>query len=178
MTNYANIARPYAKAAFEYARDQQEIASWRAFLTAAALIATHADVARLLVNPAISSKHILELFEEVLANNSTNEQRNFLRLLAIHQRLLVVPHITDLFEASCAALDSLSTVKVITAIEITDDYQQKLAQAIKQRINHDVILECEVNPAILGGAQIHIGDRVIDGSIRGKLSRLLEFSLR
>jgi len=69
-------------------------------------------------------------------------------------------------------------VRVITAVQVEDAFKQRLAASLSKRVNRDVTLHCEVNPAILGGAIIHIGDRVIDGSVRGKLTRLLEFSLR
>ena len=69
-------------------------------------------------------------------------------------------------------------MRVVTAIGVQDDFKAKLTKALSARIERDVTLECEIDPAILGGAIIHVGDRVIDGSIRGKLTRLLEFSLR
>ena len=59
--------------------------------------------------------------------------------------------------------------------KLEEDFRQKLTQALTKRIQREVTLQCEIDPAILGGAIIHIGDRVIDGSIRGKLTRLLEF---
>ena len=69
-------------------------------------------------------------------------------------------------------------MRVITAIDTDNQFKQILTEALTKRIQHQVTLECEVDPAILGGAIVHMGDRVIDGSIRGQLHRLLEFSLR
>ena len=174
MTTYANIARPYALAAFEYAREKQQLPAWKAFLASAALMAKDPTVAKLLVNPEIQASRLYNLFQEVLASVIDAEQKNFLLLLADKKRLLALPTIADVFNAYYAALEKLSNVRVITAVDIEEDFKQKLTGALAKRIQCDVILHCEVDPAILGGAIIHMGDNVIDGSVRGKLARLRE----
>ena len=78
------------------------------------------------------------------------------------------------FNAHLATLEKISQVRVITATETQEAFRQKLVQALSKRIQRDVTLQCEIDASLIGGAIIHIGDRVIDGSIRGKLSRLLE----
>ena len=109
----------------------------------------------------------------MLSMQMNTEQNNFLKLLALHKRLNVLPEILELFNAHDALLEKISKVRVITAIEAQEAFKQKLAQQLTKRIQREVTLQCEIDPAIIGGAIIHIGDRVIDGSIRGKLSRLL-----
>jgi F-type H+-transporting ATPase subunit delta len=173
---YSNIARPYAAAAFEYAKEKKELAHWKNFLDGAAEISSLPDVLNLLEDPEISSDKIFALFSETLALNSA--QKNFLHLLTKNRRLAILPQIAELFNLSYESFEKTSNVRVITATRIDDDYRQKLTQVLAKRIQRTVALNCEVDPKILGGAIIHIGDRVIDGSIRGKLSRLLEFSLR
>jgi F-type H+-transporting ATPase subunit delta len=91
---------------------------------------------------------------------------------------VLLDKIVYLFNGYYSALEKQSAVRVITAIKVKEDFQQKLAQALTKRIHRQVTLHCETDPTLLGGAIIHIGDSVIDGSIRGKLSRLLEFTLR
>jgi F-type H+-transporting ATPase subunit delta len=85
-----------------------------------------------------------------------------------------MPDILDTFNAYYAALEKICKVRVVTAVEAQEDFRQKLTQALTKRLQREVTLNCEVDPTILGGAVIHIGDRVIDGSIRGKLSRMLQ----
>lgn len=178
MANLSSIARPYALAAFEYASDKQQLAAWKAFLEAAKEIALEPSVNPLLENPEVSSAKLFDLFQGVLGALLDAERTNFLLLLAQNKRFIVLPEIVDLFNAYYAAYEKISTIRVITAIEMEEGYRQKLAQALTKRVQREVTLSCEIDPAILGGAIIHIGDRVIDGSVRGKLSRLLEFSLR
>jgi F-type H+-transporting ATPase subunit delta len=174
MANLTSIARPYALAAFEYARDHQQLANWKVFLESAACVARNPTAAKLIANPEIASATILELFQEVLASQLDKERKNFLVLIAQHARFVALPDVADLFNAYVEALEKMSNVRVITAIDIQDDFRQKLVSVLTKRIQREVTLKCEVDPAILGGAIIHMGDRVIDGSVRGQLSRLLQ----
>jgi F-type H+-transporting ATPase subunit delta len=178
MANLSGIARPYAHGAFEYAHAKQQVAAWKLFLNMAGEIATQSAVIKLLANPAVSSEQAYSLFQDILANNMNVEQKNFLMLLTQHERLLVLPDIAALFNAYTAAMEKVSNVRIVSAFALEEVLKQKFMQAIQQRLQHEVTLQYEVDPAILGGAVIYIGDRVIDGSVRGKLTRLLDFSLR
>jgi F-type H+-transporting ATPase subunit delta len=174
MANLSSIARPYALAAFDYAREHQQLSAWKAFLTNASLVARDPAVAKLLANHALSAAKLYDLFHDVLKTQLNTEQNNFLLLISQRMRFAALPEITDAFNAYYAALEKLSNVRVVTAVDIQDEFRQKLSKALTKRIQRDVTLHCETDPAIIGGAIIHIGDRVIDGSVRGKLSRLLQ----
>lgn len=178
MSNLSSIARPYALAAFECAREKEALPAWKAMLASAALVAKNPSVASLLRNPQTGSKQLYELFEGVLKSLLDDERKNFLRLLAQNKRLAAMPEISEAFDVYCAQLEKMSNVRMITAIELKNDFRDKFVKSISKRIKRDVTLHCEVDPTILGGAIIHIGDSVIDGSLRGTLNRLLESSLR
>lgn len=178
MANLSSIARPYAFAAFEVARQAKEISQWQIFLETAAQIAKDPSLARLLNNPEISTKELYDLFANIMPDMLDDERRNFLLLIAQNRRFQALPEIVLFYQAYVAELDKISNVRVVTAVPVSDTYKEQLAQALRKRIQRDVTLHCEIDPLIIGGAIIHIGDSVIDGSIRGKLTRLLEFSLR
>jgi F-type H+-transporting ATPase subunit delta len=178
MANLASIARPYALAAFECARDKQQIAEWRSFLLAAAQVSREPTVQRLLADPERTSAELNRLFDDVLATILSKDQENFLKLLSQNRRLPALPEMVEAFNAHVAALENVVTARIITAVPAPKDFQQKIAKALTTRTQREVKLHCEVDPSILGGAIIHIGDSVIDGSVRGKLTRLLEYSLR
>ena len=175
---FSNIARPYALAAFDYAREHQQLAAWKVSLESAAIMAAHPVVAKSLSNPQVSVDELFQLFCDVLATQLDQERKNFLLLLSQNKCLMILPAVSEAFNAYYAALEKISHVRVVTAVAATDDFKQKLQQALAKRIQHEVTLHCEIEDSILGGAVVHIGDRVIDGSVRGKLNRLLEFSLR
>lgn len=178
MANLVHIARPYALAAFECARESEQLPAWKAFLESASIIAKNPSVQRLLANPETQSAQLYELFDGVLSTQLNDERRNLLKLLAQNKRLPLLPDMSDAFNVFCEQLEKISKVRMVTALAMEDKIKQKFVQALTKRVKHDVVLHCEVDPSILGGAIIHFGDNVIDGSIRGKLTRLLEFSLR
>lgn len=178
MATLESIARPYARAAFNYARDNKQLLAWKNFLEAAACVAKDPVVIRILTTPEIAVIKVLDLFQGVLAKLLDGERKNFLLLLAQNNRLLVLPEISDLFNSYYSSLEKISKVRVVTAVAAQTDFQQKLAQALTKRLQHDVTLQCEIDPAIIGGAIIYMNDSVIDGSVRGQLTRLLDYSLR
>lgn len=169
------LARPYAVAAFEYAVAHNVVSSWEAMLDAAAEVTRNAAVSRLLTNPALTTQQQADLYCSVLAKMLDAEQTNFIKLLAQNHRLTILPDAAALFKSYRAELDKTLTVDVTSAVALDDRYQQKLVQALTKRYQRQVKLECHVDAAILGGAIIRAGDNVIDGSIRGKLNRLVEF---
>lgn len=178
MADLTNIGRPYARAAFQHAREKSQLSEWKAFLANATEVANNPTVAKLLEDLTFSSTDLLKLFEGVLEKIINAEQKNFLTLLAQNRRLNILPEINTLFNDYCTQLDKMADVRMVTAVAVDDSFKQKISRALTKRIQREVTLECEIDPAIIGGAIIHFGDRVIDGSVRGKLTRLLEFSLR
>lgn len=178
MANLSSIARPYALAAFEYARDKQQLVEWKAFLMSAAMITRHPSVQRMLANPENTSNDLYSLYDDVLSSISSQEQKNFLRLLAQKRRMNALPEIVEAYSTHVAALEKICGARLVTAVEAPESFQQSIAKALSKRTQRDVKLHCEIDPDILGGAIIHLGDSVIDNSVRGKLNRLLEFILR
>lgn len=176
LTNqkYIHIARPYALAAFEVAKDKKKLAEWKSFLSAAAITAQDKLTSQLLDHPEISSEQWLDFFASVLSSLLDTEQKHFLQVLSENNRIRMLPQIFDIFNSYYSNLEKISKVRMVTAVPIEDAYKQKLTEALSKRINHEVTLNCDIDPAILGGAIIHMGDSVIDGSVRGKLNRLLQ----
>ncbi|MBV9575548.1 MAG: F0F1 ATP synthase subunit delta [Gammaproteobacteria bacterium] len=173
MAKLSSIARPYALAAFEYAREKQQLPAWKIFLEATADSVKQLIARKWLTNPESSVK-LSELLLEGLAPILTTEQKNFLLLVKQNKRFSALPEIADQFNHYYTALQKVSAIRVVTAIEAQKDFQAKLTQALTKRIQHEVTINYEIDAAIIGGAIIHIGDRVIDGSVRGKLTRLLQ----
>lgn len=168
------IARPYAQAAFEFASEKKTVAAWDSFLTAAASITRDANMQQLLLDPRITSAALANVYEDILTGLD-HEQKHFLQLLAKYNRLLALPEIAALFKAYCAAEERKMTVQVTSSVLLNDAYQRKLIDALSKRLQRHVTLECTVDPHLLGGAVITAGDLVIDGSIRSKLNRMIEF---
>ncbi len=169
------IARPYATAAFEYALAHNDLSAWEIMLLSAANITSNADVARLLSSPKVTIKQLADMYCELLASQLNEARKNFILLLAKNERLVALPAMATAFQLARAAQEKTMQVDVISAAKLEDAYLQKLVKALTVRLQRHVELRCQIDPSLLGGAIIRAGDMVIDGSIRGKLTRLNEF---
>lgn len=170
----ATIARPYALAAFEYALDKKELSDWEAFLNKAAAVMQTKEVQFLLQNPEVRQQEIGTLFCDILGSQLDDEKKNFILLLAEYRRLDVLPEIVELFTNYRAQFDKTISVQLISAIKLDAATEQKYIDALTKRLKRKVTLQTELDETLLGGALIRAGDMVIDGSVRGKLNRLLE----
>lgn len=171
------IARPYALAAFEFALENNALASWEAILKNATLIAENKDMMRLMNSPQVTRAELFEFFCDVLTKTKEldNDKKNFIHLLAEYERLVALPEIAALFTQYRAQYEKTLSVSLISAKNLDGTQQQKFKDALTRRLKRKIELHCEVDESLLGGALIRAGDMVIDGSIRGKLNRLIEF---
>ncbi|MCD6039778.1 MAG: atpH [Gammaproteobacteria bacterium] len=174
MSNLTTIARPYAKAAFEYALQKNAVPMWEEMLCSAASLIEQRSLAGLLSSPEIAKTKIADLFCDVLSSVLDAEKRNFIRLLAENGRLPILPEIANLFANYRAEQEKNMTVQVISAITLDEQYQHKLAASLTTWLKRKISLQCTLDPTLLGGIVVRAGGRVIDGSVRGKLNRLYE----
>lgn len=174
MSQSQIFARPYAKAVFELAQQENAFLKWSEMLNFAASIADDKWVRSLMKDPNFSSNELILLFMDLGKEVFTPQMQNFIRTLAKFKRLNVLPQIADLYEQMRAKAESVVKVKLISAIPIDDTYKQRFSNALRARLNCDIELQCTIDENILGGAAIQVGDLVIDGSVRGRLAKLSE----
>jgi F-type H+-transporting ATPase subunit delta len=168
----ATIARPYAKAAFEAARDANALGGWSRGLALVAEIVADPRVADLVKNPEIETTQVADFVLGVAGATLDPEMQNFVRVLAANRRLLLLPEILAHYEARRAEVENTVDVEVISAIELDAAQIEKLAAALRTRLKRHVKMQNTVDRSLLGGAVIRAGDLVIDGSLKGRLERL------
>lgn len=173
--NYTSIARPYAMAAFEYALAKKALPAWEEFLQMAAVIAEDPQMVRLMASPKVNKAQRADFFCELLKSQLDDEKKNFIYLLSEHNRFAVLPEIAKQYQLHRAEHEKKATVSVTSAVALDAQQRTKLVQQLTKRLQLEVTLNCTVDPTLLGGAIIRVGDRVIDGSVRGKLHRMIEF---
>ena len=171
MSELTNVARPYAKAAFEFAVEQHALAAWQEMLFFAAEVAKNPQVAAILHGSATADK-TAEVFLTVCGEQLNAQGQNFIKVMAENGRLLALPEVYVAFIALKAEHEKEITVDVVSATVLNTEQQDKLISALTKRLARKVKLNCSVNPAVVGGMLIKAGDMVIDGSVRGKLDRL------
>lgn len=173
MTNVTQ-ARPYAKAAFEYALQKNELAQWQACLQALAVTTAIPEWCFWVNDPRTTPDQVFVLLKEVFASQLDDARANFVHLLVENERVLLLSAVSQLFDELLAEHNRQLMVKVISAFPLNQMLQDKLKAALQKRLGVTVQLACEVDKTLLGGAIIHAGDAVIDGSVRSKLSQISE----
>jgi len=114
----ATIARPYAKAAFEYARGANALAAWSEGLKVAAEIVADPRVAPLTKSPAWSASDLVSLITDVAEPKLDAGMQNFVRVLAENHRLLLLPEIAAHYEVLRSAVENTVDVEVVSAVPL------------------------------------------------------------
>jgi len=172
MAERATIARPYAKAAFEYARDAKAFAEWSRGLKSAADIVADPRVAALTKDPQWSQADLVGIITDVAGDKLDAAMQNFVRVLAENHRLLLLPEITARYELLRSEIENTLDVEVISAVALSSAQTEKLSEALNMRLKRKVRMQNSVDATLLGGAVVRAGDLVIDGSLKGRLQRL------
>lgn len=174
MAELATIARPYANAVFELAKRDASLDRWSQMLSVLDATTQHEVIALMLDSPDLASSAKAFRLTEVLGDELDDQGKKFLQSLADHDRLSVLPEIREQFETLRAEEQKSLDVEVISAFELTDVQSESLKQALKKKFDKEISIASSVDPQLLGGAIIRAGDTVIDGSVRGKLTKLAE----
>ena len=172
MAELQTVARPYAQAAFEFARDANALPQWSAALKVAAGAAADARMQHALDNPGLTTAAKGTLFLSVAGDGFTEEVRNFIRVLVAADRIALLPQVSDLFEARKDTADNVARAEIETAMAMSDAQLAALKQSLARHFGKTIEAVVRVNPALIGGARITVGDRVIDGSVQGKLTTM------
>jgi len=174
MAELSTIARPYAKAAFEYARDKSALPQWSEQLAAVAAVTMDSTMQAVLGSPSFTSVQQAQTLSEVCGDALGGEVRNFVEILAGNKRLSLLPEIYTLFEQHKANQEKSVDVEVVSAFEMADDTRDTLATVLGKKLEREVRVSTSTDKDLLGGVLIRAGDLVIDGSVRGRLNKLAE----
>lgn len=179
MAELSTLARPYAKAAFDYAKEHNAIKEWESFLSTASQVATDEGFSALLTNPAISatqrSRTLLDVCVSLqggVAVTSPVALTNFITQLSEHDRLALLPEIHSYYSKLLSQELNVIDAYVTSAYPLTEEQRKTLQESLAISTGSIVLLHEEVDPALLGGATIKVGDKFTDGSVRGKLKQL------
>ena len=172
MSSLTTLARPYAKAAFELAREEDALARWDDMLTMASTIASDAVLACLLESPHVSAADSAKMIADTAGEAFDGRFRDFLSVMATNGRLSLLPEITAIFQTLRAEVENRLHVTVVSAVPLDEDQAGRMTQALARRFECEIELENEIDKGIIGGAVVYAGDQVIDGSLRGRLEKL------
>ncbi|AOR63149.1 F0F1 ATP synthase subunit delta [Pectobacterium wasabiae] len=173
MSEFVTVARPYAKAAFDFAVENQALDRWQNMLAFSAEVARNEQIAELL-SGAVAPIELSKTFIAVCGDQLDEAGQNLIKVMAENGRLPVLTEVLEQFIQLRAALESTVDVDVISANTLNEQQLSKIAVAMEKRLSRKVKLNCKIDKSVMAGVVIRAGDMVIDGSIRGRLERLAD----
>jgi len=171
MAENLTVARPYAEAAYKLAREADALGAWAKALERLAAVAGDAGVRDSLGDPRVETEKLSRAFIEAAGDLSTDQQ-NFVTVLAHNERLSLLPEILTLFVGQKNAHEGVLDAVVSSAFPIDDATLARLVGDLESRFGSRVKATVQIDPELIGGVRIAVGDEVIDASVRGKLAAM------
>ena len=172
MAELLTLARPYAKAAFAYASEQNAIDNWSAALQLLSATVQDGAFSAYLNRPELTPAEQVSVFAKVLGEQQSTAVSNFLTLLADNGRLALLPEIEAEFEQLKSQNNQVVDVVIESAFPLTSVQEQLLTHALEKKFDAAVNVSVEVKPELIAGVVIRAGDQVIDDSARNKLEKM------
>jgi len=172
MAENVTLARPYAEAAYQLALAGNALAGWAEALERMQSVAVNPDMRLCIDNPRLPAPDLTQMFLDAVDGNLSVDQKNFARVLVANQRLGVMPEIHGLFLEQKHAHEGVKDAQITSAFPLDAAGLAQLVGDLEQRLKCKIQATVSVDPELIGGVRIAIGDQVIDASIRGKLAAM------
>jgi F-type H+-transporting ATPase subunit delta len=171
MAELATVARPYAEALFRVAK-AGNLAAWSDLVTALAQVGAHEDVQSFARNPNVADSEVLETLLAIVKSPVTDEAKNFLSMLIENGRISLLPEIGAQFHVLKNAQEGAADAKITSAFEINDAQLADLVRTLEKKFGSKLNPTVTVDPSLIGGVRVVVGDEVLDTSVRAKLQQM------
>jgi F-type H+-transporting ATPase subunit delta len=168
-------SRQYAKALFDSCQEQHLVERVEVDLkTMNNELNTESEIRSILMHPEIPIEEKRSVLKELMPEGLSSESVAFLYLLLEHRLLDLLPEISQIFARM--RLESFGILKAVveTTHSLTSASKEQLITALAFATGREIILEEKLNSNLIGGVRVHVGDRILDASIVGRLNRLKE----
>ena len=172
MAEPATIARPYAEAAFKIASEQQALPVWGEMLKFAANVMRDPQMQQAIDNPKLGAEQKESLFLSVCGDRLDANGRNFVHVLLEGDRITLLPYIDSNFATLRNAAEGVAKAEIVSAMALSDAQVAEMKTALEKRFGKKIEATVSIDPSLIGGARIVVGDQVVDGSIAGKLQAM------
>jgi F-type H+-transporting ATPase subunit delta len=172
MARRDSAARRYAEAAFQVATRDGSVDTWRSELDAAATLGADPRLTRILANPAVPLETRTAAAKATFGEIVGQPVLNLINLMLRRGRIDQLPRIAAEFRRLDDVRQGITVATATSAAPLTPDELTALMARLEQMTGGRVRLDTQVDPSLLGGLIVRVGDRLIDGSVRGRLERL------
>lgn len=171
MAESLTIARPYAEAAFKLARDSNDLSGWTESLDRLTAVVQASSTLDLIGNPNLTTDQVAGVVADT-AGQLSPPQVNFVKVLAQNERLAVLPEIALMYRQLRHQHERVLDAEVTSAFPVSEQQAAEIRSVLEAKYGKKVEITTKVDPELIGGVSIQIGDEVIDASVRGKLGQL------
>ncbi|QQX84309.1 F0F1 ATP synthase subunit delta [Cupriavidus necator] len=174
MAETATIARPYAEALFRVASESSagNLGAWSELVSEMGQVAANPDMKALAGDPNVPGEKLAELFLSVLKSPLNDEARRFVKLLVDNGRLTVMPEIAEQFHVLKNAREGSSDVEITSAFPLEGPQLNDLVAALERKFGRKLYAKVAVDPSLIGGVSVKVGDEVLDTSVRSRLAAM------
>lgn len=172
MAELATIARPYAEAVFRLAKQSNALPAWSDALNLIAMVYQDPQMRAAMANPKVTSADIERLLLAICGERIDGVARNLIQLLVHNRRLSVLVEIRELFEQLKLEDEGKLDAKISSAFPMEDAQRNQVVNLLSSRFKRKINATVTVDPDLIGGIKVEVGDKVWDASVRGRLQTM------
>ncbi len=171
MAEISTIARPYAIAVFQLAKGEKKLAVWSDLLSLLSGLVKDVEFRAYLEDTKILDSDRESALMKCVGDID-DHGKNFIKLLIENKRLMVIPHIFNLFEELKDSEEGTMEAQIIVAEKPEAAVVKSLIASLEKKFNRKIESNLVIDKSIIGGTKIIVGDTVIDASVKGQLDSL------
>ncbi|QJD99968.1 F0F1 ATP synthase subunit delta [Massilia forsythiae] len=171
MAEFATVARPYAEALFRVAQNG-DMATWSALVAELAHIGANPDVQAFASNPNVTPAQLAETIASLVKSPMSAEANNFMAMLAENGRIALLPEIGAQFVVLKNAHEGAADATIHSAFDMSADQVSALVATLEKKFGRKLNPTVALDPSLIGGVRVVVGDEVLDTSVRAKLQQM------
>ncbi|WP_295994778.1 F0F1 ATP synthase subunit delta [Rugamonas sp.] len=175
MAENATVARPYAEALFRVAQAGKEsfnLAAWSELVSELAQVGSHPEVQAYARNPKVSERDVIATIVSLLKSPFNTEAQNFLTMLVENGRLSLLPEIGAQFQQLKNSVEGAADAVIVSAFDLTPAQVAELIATLEKKFKRKLNPVVTVDPALIGGVRVVVGDEVLDTSVQARLQQM------